>query len=195
MKLFAQRALKLVLLVCTGVGGSVVVGLLVHGTDVFTPTSVGFSFLSFGLSGACIFAYYHFRGLQETITAAVVVSAIQFVFSLSWITTVNAAIWSFGVNLPIILLAFLFERKLAPFKRFKPLVIAALFGAMFVLLTLCVAVATGAGLLPASVFRQNFLDGLLLGLGLGIGIQAGEAIIASIEHHSYKQPLPAEKQT
>ena len=184
MRKFAQQAIKLILLVGLGLAGSVIIGLMVYGTEVFITKSVGFSFVSFGLSGACIFAYYHIRGLTESIAAAVVVSAIQFVLSLSWVTTSNAAIWSFGVNLPIILLAFLFERKLAPLERFKPLIVAALFGAVFVLLTLCIAVFTGAAMLPGSVFRQNFTDGLLIGLGLGIGIQGGEAIIASMEQHS-----------
>jgi hypothetical protein len=189
MLTFFRVAVKLVLLVLAGLAGSVIVGLIAHGTEVFDSSSIGFTYISFGLSGACIFAYYHFRGLQETITAAVVVSAVQFVISSSWIPTVNAAIWSFGVNLPIVLLAFLFERKLAPFRRFKPLVIAALFGAMFVLLTLFVAVVTQAGLLPASVFRANFVDGLLIGLGLGVGIQGGEATIASIEQHRNPRPV------
>ena len=190
-----QQVAKLVLLVIAGVAGSVIIGLMLHGTEVFSPTSIGFSFVSFGLSGACIFAFYHIRGLSETITAAVVVSTLQFVMSLTWITILNAAIWSFGVNLPIILLAFLFERKLAPLRRFKPIAVAALYGAMFVLLTLIVAAVTGVGIISGAVFRQNFLDGMFIGLGLGIGIQGAEAFIDSLEQHSHKHPEPVEKQT
>ncbi|MEK6572662.1 MAG: hypothetical protein AABZ61_14915 [Bacteroidota bacterium] len=186
MAKYARQVLMLLFLTCTGVAGSVIIGLMVHGTGMFNPTSIGFSFVSFGLSGACIFAFYHVRGLSETITAAVIVSTIQFVFSLTYITMLNAAIWSFGVNLPIILLAFLFERKLAPLKRLKFVVVAALYGAMFVLLTLFVAWATGVEILAGSVFRQNFVDGMFIGLGLGIGIQGGEAFIDSLELHSSK---------
>src|SRR3990172_1738911 len=129
---FVQQVGKLVLLIIAGVAGTVIIGLMVHGTEIFNSSSIGFSFVSFGLSGACIFAFYHVRGLSETITAAVIVSTIQFVFSLTYVTMLNAAIWSFGVNLPIILLAFLFERKLAPLKRFKFIAVAVLYGAMFV---------------------------------------------------------------
>ena len=184
MSNYVTQVLKLVLLTCTGLAGSVVIGLMVYGSDVFHFQNVGFSFVSFGLSGAFIFAFYHIRGLSETITAAVVVSAIQFALSTAWITVLNAALWSFGVNLPLILVAFLFERKLAPFKQFKFVVVAALYGAMFVLLTLVVAWLTDAGLLPATVFRQNFFVGMLIGLGLAIGIEAGEAFIHSVEQHS-----------
>jgi hypothetical protein len=190
---YVQHVFKLVLLTFAGTAGSVVIGLMVYGTEVFNAANVGFSFVSFGLSGAFIFAFYHVRGLSNTITAAVVVSTVQFAVSSAWITLLNAGIWSYGVNLPIILLAFIFERKLAPFKRLKFLVVAALYGTVFVLLTLLVAWITNAGLLPASVFRQNFVDGLLIGLGLGIGIEGGEAFIHSLEHHAVKQPETAEK--
>jgi len=194
MSIYVTQVLKLVLLTCTGLAGSIVIGLMVYGSEVFHFQSVGFSFVSFGLSGAFIFAFYHVRGLSETITAAVVVSAIQFAASTAWITVLYAAIWSFGVNLPLILVAFLFERKLAPFRQFKFGVVAVLYGAMFVLLTLLVAWLTGARLMAASVFRQNFFDGLLIGLGLALGIEAGEAFIYSLEHHaSPKSPVSGGK--
>ncbi|MEK9138086.1 MAG: hypothetical protein AAB393_13250 [Bacteroidota bacterium] len=176
---YVEQISKLVFLTLTGIIGSVVVGLMVYGNDVFNTTHVGFSFISFGLSGAFIFAFYHVRGLSETITAAAVASAIQFGLASTWITTVNAAVWSFGVNLPLILVAFLFERKLAPFRQYKFIVVALLYGVMFVLLTLFVSWLTTSQMLPATVFRQNFVDGLLLGLGLALGIEAGEALVHS----------------
>lgn len=184
MTKYISQLLRLVFLTFTALAGSVIVGVLVHGSSVFDPAYPGFSFVSFGLSGAFIFAFYHVRGLSETITAAVVVSALQFALSSAWITVLNAGIWSFGVNLPIVLVAFIFERKLAPFRQFKFIVVSILYGAMFVLLTLLVAWISGAGILPATVFRQNFVDGLLIGLGVGLGIEAGESFIHSLEHHS-----------
>jgi hypothetical protein len=189
MTKYVEQFWKLVLLTLSGTAGSVIVGLMVYGNDVFNPGTVGFSFVSFGLSGAFIFAFYHIRGLSETITAAVVASAVQFALASKWITLSNAAIWSFGVNLPIILVAFLFERKLAPFKQWKFVVVSVLYGAMFVLLTLCIASITGAGRVPATVFRENFVDGLLIGLGLALGIEGGEAFIHSIEHHKHHGAL------
>lgn len=186
MSKYVAQVLTLVLLTFTGLMGSVVIGLMVYGSDVFRLQSVGFSFVSFGLSGAFIFAFYHVRGLSETITAAVVVSAAQFAATTAWISVLNAAIWSFGVNLPIILVAFLFERKLAPFRHFKFVVVAVLYGAMFVLLRLLVGWLTAAEHVPASIFRENFIDGLLIGLGLALGIEAGEAFIHSLEHRSVR---------
>ncbi len=186
MSKYLDQALKLVLVTCTGLAGSVVIGLMRYGSEVFQLQNVGFSFVSYGLSGAFIFAFYHVRGLSETITAAVVVSAVQFAASTAWISVLNAAIWSFGVNLPIILVAFLFERKLAPFRQFKFVVVAVLYGAMFVLLTLLVSWLTGTGLVSAAIFRENFLDGLLIGLGLALGVEAGEAFSHSLEHHGVR---------
>lgn len=193
MARFVEQVSKLAFLTLMGLVGSVVVGLMVHGSEVFDTTHIGFSFVSFGLSGAFIFAFYHVRGLSETITAAVVTSAVQFAIATNWITTLNAAIWSFGVNLPLILAAFLFERKLAPFRQYKFIVVALLYGAMFVLLTLVVSWLGTAQMLPATVFRQNFLDGLLIGLGLSVGIAAGEALVHSLEQHSMKHHGPKEK--
>lgn len=177
-----EQALTLALLTFAGFATSVIIGLMVYGGGVFDPSAVGFSFVSYGLSGAFIFAFYHVRGLSETITIALVVSIVQFILASAWITMLNAGVWSFGVNLPIILVAFLFERKLAPFKRFRFVVVSLLYGAMFVMLTLVGAWLTGTDLLPAELFRGNFLDGLLIGLGVGIGLQAGEAVVHSFEH-------------
>lgn len=184
MNKYIDQLWKLILITVAGLAGSVIVGLLVYGGDVFRPASVAFAFVSFGLSGAFIFAFYHVRGLSETITTAVVVSAVQFIAATAWFPVLNAGIWSFGVNLPVVALAFLFERKLAVLRWGKFLVVAIVYGAMFVLLTLLVAVLLATETMPASVFRSNFVDGLFIGLGLGIGVQGGEAFIHSIEQHA-----------
>ncbi|MBI5471097.1 MAG: hypothetical protein HY961_01995 [Ignavibacteriae bacterium] len=183
MTITLHQVLRLLVLTISGMVASVVVGLLVYGGSVFQPQSVSFAFVSFGLSGAFIFAFYHVRGLSETITAAVVVSAIQFIVGTSWFPLLNALLWSFGVNLPMVGLAFIFEKRLAHFKQAKFIVVGLVYGAMFVLLTLLVAALSGVDLLPARLFRDNFLDGLFIGLGLGLGIEAGEAFLHSIEIH------------
>jgi hypothetical protein len=182
-----EQVLKLALLTLSGFAASVVIGLLVYGGEVFNPNSVGFSFVSYGLSGSFIFAVAHVRGVGDTITAALAVSVVQFILASVWITMLNAGIWTFGLNLPIILVAFLFERKLAPWRHFKFVVVALLYGAMFVLLTLVVALLTGTELLPPTLFQKNFLDGLLIGLGVGLGLEGGEAFLHSLNHRSTAQ--------
>ncbi len=183
MTITLQQLLRLLVLTISGMVASVVVGLLVYGGSVFEPSSVSFAFVSFGLSGAFIFAFYHVRGLSETITAAVVTSTIQFIVGTSWFPILNALLWSFGVNLPVVGLAFIFEKRLAHFKQAKFVVVGLVYGAMFVLLTLIVAALSGVDLLPARLFRDNFLDGLFIGLGLGIGVEVGEAFLHSVEIH------------
>ncbi len=183
MKLTLNNIVTLLLITIAGVAGSMIVGLMMHGGSIFSPTHPGFSFVAYGLSGGFIFAFYHVRGLSETITTAALVSAAQFAISTAWITVLNAAIWSFGVNFLVVVLAFIFERKLATLKQAKFLVVALAYGAMFVVLTLVVAELTGVAEMPAYVFRANFVDGLLIGLGLGIGVEGGEAFVHSLEHH------------
>jgi hypothetical protein len=183
MKLSANNIIMIVLVTFAGITGSIVVGLMMHGNSVFDFRSVGFSFLAFGLSGGLIFAFYHVRGLSESITAAVVISSVQFVVSSTWITWSTSILWSFGVNLPVVVLAFLFERKLAALRWARFLVVGVCYGSMFVLLSLAIAALHGIDPMPPEVFRQNFLDGLLIGLGLGAGVQGGEAFMHSYEQH------------
>jgi len=186
-KLFSQIA-TIAVITLSGTAGAIVVGLLAYGSNVFKPESPGFSFVSFGFSGALIFAFYHVRGLSEAITASVVVSAVQFIAGSAYITMLKAVLFSFGLNIPVIALAFIFERKLAALRRLKFAVVSLTYGAMFVLLTLLSDVISGAGGLPALLFRENFVDGLLLGLGLGLGVEAGEAFMLSFEHPAVQKP-------
>jgi predicted RND superfamily exporter protein len=121
--------------------------------------------------------------VADTITVAVVVSAIQFVIGTLYFPWMNSLLWSFGVNMPVVALAFMFERKLAHFKQAKFVVVAILYSVMFVLLTLLVATLAGVEMMPASLFRDNAVDGLLIGLGVGLGIEAAEAFVHSWEEH------------
>jgi len=184
MKFTTKSILSLGFITLCGLLCSGILGLLRYGGDLFDSMSPGFAFLSFGLSGAFIFAFYHVRGLSETITTAVIVSTVQFVLALTWITMLNAAVWSFGVNLPVVILAFLFERKLASLRRARFLFVAAMYGAGFVVLSLVSGWLVGLEYMPAMAFRENFMDGLLLGLGVGLGIEMGEALSDSVLHYS-----------
>jgi hypothetical protein len=183
MRLSVRDIAILAIITIAGVAGSTVVGLMIYGAGIFDLKSPGFSFVAYGLGGGFIFAFYHVRGLSETITTAAIVSAIQFGLASLWITPLNAAIWSFGVNAPVVILAFLFERKLAYLRQAKFVGVGLLYGAMFVLLTLVCGLLIGLPEMPALIFRQNFVDGLLIGLGLGLGVEIGESFVHSIEHH------------
>jgi hypothetical protein len=174
---------KVILITVIGVAGSVIIGLMMHGITVFSPSGANFAFVAYATSGAFIFAIYHIRGLSNAVTAAVSVSAVQFVVASFWVPILDAAIWSFGVNLPVVWLAFLFEHKLATFHWGKFAVVGLVYGAMFVLLTLFVGVLRSTEAMPATLFRENFLDGFLIGLGMGLGVQAAEAYFHSLETH------------
>ncbi|MEI7905921.1 MAG: hypothetical protein WCI84_01045 [Bacteroidota bacterium] len=181
MKTMFGQLWKLALITLTGALGSITAGLMLHGSDVFNYSGINFAFVAFGLSGAFIFSFYHLYGLSNSITAALATSIVQFIIASSWMPMLNAGFWSFGVNLPVIWLAFLFERKLAVFHWGKFLVVGIVYGAVFVLLTLVVGMIQVSTNIPSAVFRDNFVDGLLIGLGMGLGVQAGEANIHSLE--------------
>ncbi|HTP78926.1 MAG TPA: hypothetical protein VMM57_00830 [Bacteroidota bacterium] len=180
MKITFVQVWKSLLLTLYGLAGSVAVGLMLHGIGVFNPRGAEFAFVSFGAAGAFIFSVYHIRGLSNALTAAVCVSAVQFVVAASWVPVFNSAVWSFGVNLPVVWLAFLFERRLAAFHWGKFAVVGGVYGVMFVLLTLLVGVVQNIPDMPAALFRANFLDGLMIGLGMGLGVQAAETFIHSL---------------
>jgi hypothetical protein len=184
MKQWLGEMWRLILITFLGFAGSMIAGLMIYGGDVFIPQSAGFAYyIMFGLSTSFIFAFYHVRGLSNTITAAVSTGAVIFVVASFWMPILNAAIWSFGVNLSVVVLAFLFERKLAYFKQWKFIVVGVVYGAIFVLLTLSVGILTKVATLPPELFQKNYLDGLWLGLGLGIGIEIAESIVHSVDLH------------
>jgi hypothetical protein len=186
MKNKVEQLLKLGLITLTGVVGSITVGLIMHGSEVFNYKEIYFAYVAFGLTGAFIFAFYHMRGLSDTITAAVSASAVQFIIASASMPVLYSAFWSFGVNLPVVWLAFLFERKLAVFHWGKFIVIGLVYGTMFVLLTMIVSVLRNVSAIPPMVFRDNFVDGLMIGIGVGLGVQAGEAFIDSLQKTSSK---------
>jgi hypothetical protein len=184
MKKWLGEMWRLILITFLGFAGSMIAGLMSYGGEIFSSQSVGFAYyIMFGFSTSFIFAFYHVRGLSNTITAAVSTGTIIFVVATFWMPVLNAAIWSFGVNLSVVVLAFLFERKLAYFKQWKFIVVGVVYGALFVLLTLSVGILTKVVTMPPALFQKNYLDGLWLGLSLGIGVEIAESIVHSIDLH------------
>jgi hypothetical protein len=185
MRSIISQLWRLLLVTLLGAGGSLIAGLMTYGSLIFKPQDVGFAFIAYGISGGLIFAMYHLRGLVGSVVAASIVSIIQFFGGMRWMPGISAAVWSFGVNGAVVVVAFLFERKLATLGHWKFIVVGLMGGAMFVLMTLLVGIAMDVQALPPALFRQNFVDGLWLGLGLGLGVEAAESIIHSIEEHQH----------
>jgi hypothetical protein len=189
MKKWLGEFWRLFFITFLGFLGSMIAGLMLYGIDIFDPQSPEFAyFIMYGISTSFIFAFYHVRGLSNTITAAVSTGAIIFIIAMVWMPVINAVIWSFGVNLSVIVVAFLFERKLEKFKQWKFMFVGVYYGAIFVLLTFLVSILTKVEALPPSLFRNNFLDGLWLGLSLGVGVEIAESIIHSIDLHTHAVP-------
>ena len=184
MKEFLSSLWRLVLITFLGFAGSMIAGLMTYGGDIFHPQSIGFAYyIIYGISTSFIFAFYHIRGLSSTVTAAFITGIVIFLIATQWMPMLESAVWSFGVNLSVIVLAFLFEQKLSYFKHWKFVVVAIIYGGIFVLWNLIVVRVNEVELMSPKIFQDNFLDGLRLGAGLGIGVEIAESIIHSIDLH------------
>jgi len=184
MKNTVNEIWRIVLITILGTLGSMVAGLMKYGGEVFVPSTTPFAyFLAYGFGSSCIFAFYHVKGLSNSISAAMVMGAILFVGISLLMPVLYSAIYSFGVMIAVVILAFLFERKLAYMKHWKFIVVGIIFGELYVLLTLAVLLLTKASGMSAGAFQQNFFDGMIMGLGLGLGIETAESVIHSVELH------------
>ncbi len=182
MKNLAGNLWRLILITLLGFIGSLIPGLMKYGGEIFDPLTVGFAyFILYGLCTSFIFAFYHVRGLVSTIGIAFLVGALIFIITPSWMPTINSVVWSFGVSLSVIFIAFLFERKLADFKRWRSIFVGLFYGAIFVLLTFLMGIFVNVTVIPAETFQKNFVDGLLLGLCVSLGVDLAEVLIRSID--------------
>ena len=75
-------------------------GPIVCGSDVFDPNRLGFVFVSSGFSGSLILAFCHGGGLSEAIAAAVVISTVPLFAASACITSLQAVLFSIGLNIP-----------------------------------------------------------------------------------------------
>lgn len=184
MKKFLSDLWRLAVIVLLGGLGSLIAGLMVYGGGVFEPMTSSFAYyIAYGISSACIFAFYHVKGLSNSISAAMVIGVLLFL-SITFIMPVkHALIYSFGVTVSVVLLAFLFEKKLSYLKHWKFIVVGIIFGELFVVLNLFSLIGTKGAMMAPEVFQRNFLDGLWMGFGLGIGVEIAESLIHSIELH------------
>ncbi|MBN1398219.1 MAG: hypothetical protein JXA06_09345, partial [Bacteroidetes bacterium] len=181
MKNLTGNLWRLVLITLLGFIGSLISGLMKYGGEIFDPLTVGFAyFILYGICTSFIFAFYHVRGLISTIGVAFLAGAIIFIITPSWMPTINSIVWSFGVSLSVIFIAFLFERKLAGFKRWKFIFVGLFYGAIFVLLTFLMGIFVNVTAIPAETFQKNFVDGLLLGLCVSLGVDLAEVLIHSV---------------
>jgi hypothetical protein len=186
-----QELWRLLLIIILGTAGSMIAGLMVYGGKIFSIMDTSFDYyIAYGFCSSAIFSFYHVRGLSNTISVSMVFGSVLFV-GISFIMPIlHAAIYSFGVTTAVILLAFLFERKLAYLKHWKFIAVGIIFGELFVLLNLISLVLAGAKDLLPEMFQRNFLDGLWMGFGLGLGVESAESIIHSVELHKEAKMAP-----
>jgi len=184
MKNFMKQAWKIIFITTIGFIGSLIAGLMTYGMDIFELQSPGFAyFILYGICTSFIFAFYHIRGLSEAITAGLATGVVLLIIASFWMPITNSVIWSLGVCLSVILIAFLFERKMANLRQWKFTFVGVFYAALFVMLTLLAGILTNVAAMPPKLFQSNFLDGLWLGLGVGLGVEVAESIMDSLDSH------------
>lgn len=187
MKQWIGEIWRLFLVTFLGSIGGMIAGLLNYGGNIFDTQSAGFAYyIVFGFSTSLIFAFYHMWGFTSTIVGALGISTALFIIVALFVPfwpIINLAFWIFAVNISVVILAFLFERKLAYLKHWKFIVISIIYGSLFVLLTLIVGIFKGITMISAEIFQKIFIDGIVLGVGIGIGIEIAESIIHSVDLH------------
>ncbi len=179
-----EQLAKLFFLTLMGALGAMLAGLIRYGGTIFMFSDPGFLFVSFGISGALMFAFYHLRGVSEAITASVIMSAVQFMTTTHWTNETAGLIWSFGVNTPALLLVYLFEKRFSLSRQLKTIVVASGYALILGFLTMTIMAIQQTESLAGFVIMQNCIDGFLLGLGLVAGITAGEMLLDALDHHA-----------
>ena len=185
MKMMLGHVWRFILIVLVGSIGSMISGLILYGAEIVNPLSPGYYFIVYGLSTSILFGCYHIWGLGRTIIAALAVSTLFFiVIAVTFhMPILHSVFWAFGINMPVVVLVFLFERKLVYFKQWKFLVVGIMYGAVFVFISGLVGLITRVSSMPPEYFQKNFVDGLALGIGLGIGVEIAESLIHSVDLH------------
>lgn len=168
-------------IILLGTLGSVLVGLIRFGTDVFFWRNPEFQFLTFGFGSAVLAAICSRKGFLVTLLSVLPIAAVCSIPSrkLFWYGFINAALF-------FAFAAYLFEsvwerlRGRVGFGKF--LVLGFLFAIFELAKTPLLAFAAGA----QDVLYQTGFNALLkglLGLGLGLGVELAEFFLAGDSRH------------
>lgn len=171
---------------------SIIIGVIFFQTNIFSYYSRSFVFISFGLTGAIIFAALKYRNLQDSILLAAILFIINFIiysqhsfkFALRDILEFTA-IW-----LSMYLYKIWFIPKMEDKKYIRALGLGAIYAGINVLagivvMTLFILLYD----LRIHVFPLLFSYlqvGMLVGLGLGIGFD----VVEGLSHKFQKSIFP-----
>jgi len=168
--------IETVLIIILGTLGSVLVGLIRFGTDVFYWRNPEFQFLTFGCGSAVLAAICARKGFYVTLLNVLPIAAVCSIPSrkLFWYGFINAALFfAFAAYV----FGSVWERLSGRVGFGKFLVLGFLFAIFELAKTPLLAFAAGA----QDVLYQTGFNALLkgmLGLGLGLGIEFAELFLA-----------------
>jgi hypothetical protein len=165
-----------VFLLLLGTLGSVLMGLIRFGTDVFYWRNPEFQFLTFGFGSAVLAAICSRKGFYVTLLNVLPIAAVCSIPSrkLFWYGFVNAA---FFFGFAAYLFGSVWERLRGRVGFGKFLVLGFLFAIFELAKTPLLAFAAGAQDVMYQAGFNALLKGML-GLGLGLGIELAEFFLA-----------------
>ncbi|GEM_PF-1308305 len=154
-----------------GTACSILIGLLIFGTDIFNVRSPFFQFITFGMIGSVSFALFRFRRFRDS---AYMNLLLFFLFYLAWgrhhvLTLVfyfSAMIFSAYVYA-----IWLYARVV--FKLARPFILGVLLSSVFLVVTIILMLIYYSGRIPFFPFK-NIPLGFLMGFGMAVGFEIAE---------------------
>ena len=164
--------------------GSMLVGVVFFGHNIFDKNRVGFQFLSFGIIGGFLFS--SFRYLRLWIAGVVVVVLLvlneALLHSGNWDFIWQDVLYYVAVSVSLFIFAEYYFTKLAGVALSRLLTVSSLMSVTFTIVTVIFYfVFLGNPSIPRFNLSQmvyyDLAQGFLLGLGLGAGIEAADYVI------------------
>ena len=165
---------QFILLTFSGWLGSVLMGLVVVGTAIFSPHSSNFMFVSAGLYGSIFFALLKYRSLKEQVFGMIIMFFLNLVIfqgrSISVYIVIRDIVWLVSLFLSV-KLYFLFIHKYSDVRHFlRSFALAFIFG-LFSSASGLILFLINVGKFPPMDFIYIMVRyGVLIGFGIGFGV-------------------------
>jgi hypothetical protein len=167
------------LLFVAGTMGSLFVGMVWSGAGVFDIGQTAAAFLFNGLGCALVFALQRWHGFWGAMGTSVVLAVAFGVFAGEYFVPVF--IYALLMMLATVCVAEYMWGRTFPKLQFGRFLNTAVVFAAVALLTTLISVVMQAVPLLGGLLIRNTVQGLLIGVGLGLGIEAAEMFIPERE--------------
>lgn len=176
MKLNQKNLKTILIFAVTGIVCCTVLGFIFFGSDVFNTRSPMFQFPVYGFVGSVAFILFKLKSYRDALFILVLVFLLEYLLTGSRYLLTHLIYFS-SVVLGVYLFLRYFYNRIRRIKYAGPLILAGIFGLLFVADMLLLSIIYSHGevkFLPLKTMPIGFL----IGLGVGIGIELSEYIKA-----------------